>query len=204
MSKVTTLPALAALLCAPGLAAAIEVFRAQDVQPYRAPDVQADRAQEVRPDRAREVQPGRPAAAREPEIVELQAPPAASGPAQGAHPAAEARPPAREEADLSYFFRVWRTRIPGAVWQSPSATPGWDVLHVSAGAQAGDLTIFPDGRYVWNSYGGKKGRWVREGGAIVLVDTVEGKRWSVRRDPDRQGGRDIVVWDGSVWYDGRK
>ncbi|MNY04263.1 hypothetical protein D3C86_1369300 [compost metagenome] len=111
-----------------------------------------------------------------------------------------------EQVDLSYYFRVWHTRVPGAVWQSPSDVPGYETLHIAPGVQAGDLTISPNGRYVWNSYGGKVGQWVR-GDAnypIVLIDTVENKKWKVGYDPKHTGGRDIVIWDGYIWYDGKK
>jgi len=106
-----------------------------------------------------------------------------------------------------YFFGVWRTRIPGAVWTSPSGYQGYDWLHVRTGASAGDLIIKPDGTYVWNSYGGKSGRWVRGDAEfpVVLIDTVENRQWRVGADPKRIGGRDIVVWDGNSFsYDGRR
>lgn len=109
--------------------------------------------------------------------------------------------------DLNYYFRVWRTRIPGAVWTSPSGYRGHDWLHVSAGVAVGDLIIRPDGTYVWNSYGGKKGQWVRGDAEypIVLIDTAEHRQWKVSVDPRHAGGRDIIVWDGnSFYYDGRK
>lgn len=106
-----------------------------------------------------------------------------------------------------YYFGIWRSRIPGAAWTSPSGYQGYDWLHVRAGVSAGDLIIRPDGTYVWNSYGGKAGRWERGEPAfpVVLVDTVENRRWYVGADPKRTSGRDIVVWDGSsLYYDGRK
>lgn len=110
--------------------------------------------------------------------------------------------------NLDYYFGVWRTRIPGAVWTSPSGYRGYDWLHVSAGVSAGDLIIKPNGTYVWASYGGKSGRWTRSDDAgypIVLIDTVENRQWKVGIDPKHTGGRDIIVWDGgSFYYDGRK
>lgn len=111
-------------------------------------------------------------------------------------------------ASLDDYFGVWRTRIPGAVWTSPSGYRGYDWLHVSAGVSAGDLIIKPNGTYVWASYGGKAGRWTRSDDAgypIVLIDTVENRQWKVGLDPKHTGGRDIIVWDGgSFYYDGRK
>lgn len=115
--------------------------------------------------------------------------------------------PAANSSDLNYYFGVWRTRVPGAVWTSPSGYQGQDWLHVSAGVAAGDLIIRPDGTYVWKSYGGKAGRWVRgdAGYPVVLIDTVENRRWKVGADPKHTGGRDIIVWDGNaIYYDGRK
>ena len=110
-------------------------------------------------------------------------------------------------ASPDYYFGVWRARIPGAVWSSPSGYQGYDWLHVRAGVSAGDLIIRPDGTYVWNSYGGKAGRWMRgdAGHPVVLIDTVENRQWRVGAGPGRTGGREIIVWDGSSFhYDGRR
>lgn len=128
--------------------------------------------------------------------------------AKPAPPATPApRPALAAAAGLNYFFGVWRTSIPGAVWASPSGYPGQSWLHVSAGLAVGDLIIKPDGSYLWNSYGGKKGRW-EHGDAeypLVLIDTMERRRWKVGVDPKRTGGRDIVIWDGNAYYyDGRR
>jgi len=126
---------------------------------------------------------------------------------------AASREPRRQElphsnsSDLNYYFGVWRTGIPGAVWTSPSGYRDREWLHVGAGVSAGDLIIRPDGTYVWNSYGGKTGRWVRGDSEypITLIDTVENRHWKVGADPKHTGGRDIMVWDGnSIAYDGRK
>lgn len=110
-------------------------------------------------------------------------------------------------ANPSDYFGVWRTRIPGAVWTSPSGYRGYDLLHVSAGLATGDLIIKPDETYVWQAYGGKSGRWVQGDREypIVLIDSVENRRWKVGADPKHTGGRDIIVWDGNaLYYDGRK
>ena len=104
------------------------------------------------------------------------------------------------------LFRVWHTSVPGGVWTSPSSVPGYDRLNISPGVKSGDLTISSNGYYTWNSYGGKAGRWVPGDKAypIVLIDSVEKKKWKVGFDPKHTGGRDIVIWDGFVYYDGRK
>jgi hypothetical protein len=100
------------------------------------------------------------------------------------------------------LFGVWRTSVPGAVWEGSADAAGYRRVHAAPGARAGDLVITPDGRYSWNSYGGKKGRWVRGDDPaypIVLIDTVEHKRWKVGWDRDH-----LVIWDGSIWYFGRR
>lgn len=180
---------LLAACALPAAAQDIQPFRAQDVRPVQAQEVKPSApAQEVRPVQAQPVQPRPPA----PQVRGAKAP----TPAQ---PAAAARP--------SALFGRWRTRIPGGVWQSPSPVPGYDVLNVSTGARAGDLIIRPDGTYVWQSYGGKSGRW-EPGDAehpVVLVDTSEGKRWRVRLDPKRENGRELIIWGGGSFnYEGRR
>lgn len=158
------------------------------------------RAEQYVPPRAERYVPPQPA--RE----AVQAPPRRPR-GQRNNEASSARPAASAAAHLDYYFGVWRTAIPGAVWTSPSGYRGVEWLHVSTGVSAGDLIIRPNGTYVWNSYGGKAGRWV-DGDAeypIVLIDTVENRRWKVGADPRHTGGRDIMVWDGnSIYYDGRK
>ncbi len=108
--------------------------------------------------------------------------------------------------NIEQLFGVWHTRIPGAVWQSPSEVSGYDKLHVSAGALAGDLIINKNGTYKWNTYGGKSGRWEKGDSdyPLVLVDNSEHKKWRVGFDNKHTGGRDIIIWDGYVWYDGKK
>ncbi|MCL5030213.1 MAG: hypothetical protein M1480_14475 [Bacteroidetes bacterium] len=108
--------------------------------------------------------------------------------------------------NIEQLFGVWHTKIPGAVWQSPSEVSGYDKLHVSAGARSGDLVINKNGTYKWNSYGGKSGKWEKGGPdyPLVLIDKVEHKKWKVGFDNKHTGGRDIIIWDGYVWYDGKK
>lgn len=150
-------------------------------------------ADEVQVDPPARPEPSRPAPAP-------RRPAAPSSPATGGS--------AAKASGLDTFFGVWRTRIPGAVWTSPSGYDRYDWLHVAAGVSVGDLIIRPDGTYVWNSYGGKSGRWEKGDSAewpIVLIDTVENRRWVVGVDPNHTGGRDIVVWDGNAFsYDGRR
>jgi hypothetical protein len=114
--------------------------------------------------------------------------------------------PARPtEADVAALFGVWQTNVPGAVYTVPSDRTGYDRLVVSSGAASGLFQLHPDGTYRWNSYGAaKRGRWVRTGDAgypVEVIDTVEKRRWKVGFDKRRQI---IRLWDGYVWYDGRR
>lgn len=108
-----------------------------------------------------------------------------------------------QQNGIDQLFGVWHTKIPGGVWQSPGQVPGYDVLHIAPGVQSGDLTIDPSGNYVWNSYGGKAGKWEQGNAAypIVLIDTVEKKKWRVGFNK-REGG--IYIWDGYVYYKGTR
>jgi hypothetical protein len=118
-------------------------------------------------------------------------------------PQPTARPPST--AGLEFYFGVWRTRVPGAVWTSPSGYEGYDSQHTNVALAAGDLLIKPDGTYVWNSHGGKSGQWVSGDSEhpLVLIDVVEHKRWSV--GVDREHTENIVLSDGdAASYDGRK
>ena len=116
----------------------------------------------------------------------------------------QASAPAKE--DVSALFGAWQTVVPGGVWTSPSAIPGWETLHVGTGALAGLLVIYADGTYVWNAYGGKKGRWItpgRSGYPIALEDKVERRMWNVGLDKRHPGK--IWIWDGKAFnYQGTR
>ena len=110
-------------------------------------------------------------------------------------------PPANA-VDVRAFFGVWHTNVPGAVWTTSSNLSGYDRLHVGAGAVAGSLVIKPNGTYTWASYGGKSGKW-EQGGAdspIVLIDTVEKRRWQISFDRQHPDGKHIYIWDGNAYY----
>ncbi len=117
------------------------------------------------------------------------------------------KPPAPQKVDTDYFMGVWRTNVAGAVWESPSGYDGYNWLKVSAGLAVGDLIIKPNGTYVWNSYGGKTGNWIKGDSdyPVILLDTVENRQWQLSIDPHHTGGRDITAWDGNAYYyDGRR
>lgn len=151
-------------------------------------------AQSIEPFRAQDVQPWQP-----PQQQQQVRPAAAVQP----QPVPPARAP-QQAAGTEALLGVWQTNIPGAVYTTPSGRPGYELLHVSSGAAAGLLKLDRNGGYSWNSYGGKRGKWVPTGRAdypIELLDTVENKRWLVGLDP-RSG--ELVVWSGSYWYNGRR
>ena len=112
-----------------------------------------------------------------------------------------------QATDASSFMGVWRTNVPGAVWESPSGYEGYNWLNVGVGRATGDLIIKPDHTYIWQAYGGKTGQW-EQGTSdypVILIDTVENRRWQLSYDPYRTGGREITVWDGNAYYyDGRR
>jgi hypothetical protein len=166
----------------------IPMYVADEIKPYVSQPIARPNPPNASPDQpsARHIQPSRPIPAT---------------------PESRPQPNANASSNLNYYFGVWRTNIPGAVWTSPSGYQGREWLHVGAGAAAGDLIIKPDGTYVWASYGGKSGRWVAGDAEypIVLIDTSENRRWRVGADAKHTGGRDIMIWDGnSYYYNGRK
>jgi hypothetical protein len=110
-------------------------------------------------------------------------------------------------ATLASLYGAWSTSVGGAVWSSPSAIPGWSTLHVSPGALAGLLVIYPDGRYVWNAYGGKRGTWRNSGDPeypILLEDRAERRTWKVGPNLRQPGRIYIVEGNGYFHYEGRR
>jgi hypothetical protein len=113
----------------------------------------------------------------------------------------------RDRGDISTFFGAWSTVVPGAVWQSPSNIPGWDTLHISPGAIDGLLVIYPNGRYVWNAYGGKRGSWRASGNGdypILLDDRAEHRIWKVGVNDRKANAIYIVESNGYFYYEGRR
>lgn len=110
------------------------------------------------------------------------------------------------DATSNSLLGAWKTVVPGGVWTSPSSIPGWETLHVSPGAIAGILVIYPNGTYVWNAYGGKKGNWKAQSRSdypIVLEDKTENRMWNVGLDKRHPGK--IWIWDGKAFnYQGTR
>lgn len=108
--------------------------------------------------------------------------------------------------EVAELLGAWSTSVPGAVWTSPSQIPGWDSLHVSSGALSGLLVIYPNGTYVWNAYGGKKGHWQPSGSdyPILLDDPAEHRKWKVGKDNKHPEKVYIVDSNGYFWYTGAR
>lgn len=112
--------------------------------------------------------------------------------------------PADNSNGAKSVIGLWQTNIPGVVYTTPSGLAGYDTLHVSSGASGGLLRINENGTYTWNSYGGKKGKWVSTADSeypIEIIDTVENRRWRV----GYSGSKGVLyLWSGSIFYEGRK
>ncbi len=100
-------------------------------------------------------------------------PPAAAG------MAGMARPPAKSgNPDISELFGVWHTNRPGESYMNALDVPGSYLLAAKPGLGQGDLTISPNGTFVWNSFSGTSGRWVRgEKAGLVLYDESTRTKW---------------------------
>jgi hypothetical protein len=179
--------AIALIFCvSTGAATAIEPYKAPDVKPYKAQGIKPVEAEGIKQFKADDIKPWQP-----PARTTTQA---------------EPTPDAKHAAEVRSLLGAWQSSVSGAVWTSPSDIPGWSKLNVSPGALAGLLVIYPDGTYIWNAYGGKRGRWTptsRSGYSIALEDHVEHKTWFVGPQniaPDR-----IYIWDGNAYhYTGRR
>jgi hypothetical protein len=105
----------------------------------------------------------------------------------GTAPSVAGRPtggPATPAADSLYG--VWHTNRPGQSYQSAIDVPGAYLLAARVGLASGDLTISPNGTYVWNGLSATSGRWVKgDPGQIVLIDETDNQRWKVARVGDR-------------------
>ncbi len=103
-------------------------------------------------------------------------PPAAAG-AAPTRPQAKPGSPATE---IDGLFGVWHTNRPGASYMTGMDVPGSYLLASKPGLAQGDLTISPNGTYVWNTFSGTSGRWVRaEKVGIVLYDESTRTKWRI-------------------------
>lgn len=207
----------------PRRAQAIKPYQAQDIKPYQAQDIKPYRAQEIKSYGGQDIQPYAAQDLQPHQTQEVQvnsakdiAPQSASGgstvsnvapaPVAGNMPSPQPRSSKKQKgvSGAKALLGLWQTNIPGAVYTTPSGLAGYDTLHVSSGVAAGLLKINPNGTYSWNSYGGKKGKWVESGDAeypIEIIDTVENRRWRVGYSSSK---RALLIWSGSFWYEGQR
>jgi len=192
----------------PYQAETVKPYQAQTVKPYQAETVRPYQADSIEQNRGDAIEPQKPAPTVQPapsrqiqqsnggRIVPVPAVPA---------PSPEKQKSAGDGSQTAKsVIGVWQTNVPGAVYTTPSGVSGYDLLHVSTGAVAGLLRINANGTYSWNSYGGKKGKWVATSDPdypVEIIDTVENRRWRVGYSASK---RTLLVWDGSIWYEGRK
>ncbi len=74
----------------------------------------------------------------------------------------KARNPPRKATDNNVgFFGIWHTQEPGESFGHTVDVPGATELDIPPGLRRGDLTIAPNGNYVWNRYSGLWGHWVK-------------------------------------------
>lgn len=166
-------------------------IQAQDIKPYKAQEVKPYQAQDSKPSQAQEVKLTQ---VKETTSTTLQKTDHKSQP----------------HSDLSFYFGLYQYWVPGTSYTTANYANQQLVLHNSAGTGVlpGGIRINKDGTYVWNSsWDGKviKGSWRLTGDSgypIELMHAQEGKSWRVGRSDDK--GVDILVWDGSTWYNGKK
>jgi hypothetical protein len=98
------------------------------------------------------------------------------------------------------LYGIWHTSRPGASYSSALDVPGAYLLNAKVGLASGDLTISPNGTYVWNTFTGTAGRWVRgEKDGIVLYDETQKRKWRVSLSADR-----VVVTSEPDTFTGRR
>lgn len=98
-------------------------------------------------------------------------------------------------------YGIWHTTRPGISYPSAIDVPGAYLLVARAGLAAGDLTISPNGTYVWNSYTGTSGRWIKgdDVSPVVLIDDTHHMRWKVGL-----AGGVLLIGGGGQVYSGRR
>lgn len=107
-------------------------------------------------------------------------------------------------------FGTYQYWVPGVSYVTHDYSNSQTVLVTSSGSGVlpGGIRIKADKTYIWNSsWDGKviTGSWSEStvsGYPIVLLNAQEGKNWLV--GPSNDSGSDIIVWDGSIWYNGKK
>ena len=107
-------------------------------------------------------------------------PPAAPSAAPSAAPGRQQAKPTSPESEIDSLYGVWHTNRPGTSYMTAMDVPGSYLLAAKPGLAQGDLTISPNGSFVWNTFSGTSGRWVRsEKTSIVLYDESTRTKWRI-------------------------
>lgn len=82
---------------------------------------------------------------------------------------------------------VWHTEEPGLGQSRADDIPGASTLDTKAGLRAGDLTLAPNGAFIWNRMQATWGRWIEASPPwdIVMYDSSGTKRWRARIEQGR-------------------
>jgi len=80
-----------------------------------------------------------------------------------------------------HFTGIWHTDVPGVSFRYPFDIQGASYLSSDIGTGAGDITIAPNGHFVWNTLRGAYGPWVlTEPGSVwqfIATDELTDARW---------------------------
>lgn len=210
----------------------IQPYKAQDIQPYKSQDIQPVKSQDIQPVKSQDVQPvqsndiqpnqsqtvrsNRSQEVRQQKTREtntLNMAKVRSAEPSEAKPSADQQQPSRTQytnKDLHSYYGLYQYWVPGTSYTVPDYTNQQLVIHNSSGTGVlpGGISISGDNKYVWNSsWDGKviKGTWRITNDAgypIELLNAQENKSWRIGRAPDKSA--DIIIWDGSTWYYGKK
>lgn len=123
-------------------------------------------------------------------------------------------PKEAEQVDTGSYggihFGTYQYWVPGVAYVTHDYSNSQTVLVTSSGSGVlpGGIRIKADKTYIWNSsWDGKviTGNWSESTDPdypMVLLNAQEGKNWMVGKSTD--SGSDIILWDGSIWYNGKK
>jgi hypothetical protein len=202
----------------------IQPYKAQDIQPYKSQDVQPVKSQDVQPVKSSDIQPYQSQTVRSNRSQEArQQKPrktnslnmarvrsAGSSEVKSSEEQQQPAPVQYTNKDLQSYYGLYQYWVPGTSYTVPDYTNQQLVIYNSSGTGVlpGGISISGDNKYVWNSsWDGKviKGTWRitnDTGYPIELLSAQEGKSWRIGRAPDKSA--DIIIWDGSTWYYGKK
>ncbi len=104
-------------------------------------------------------------------------------------------------ATKSGLFGIWHTNRPGISFATSIDVPGSYMLETGAGTAPGDLTIGPNGFFVWNTFRGTSGPWITNVGdyPILLLDEAQKSKIKVGLVDGK-----LKIVDGPNTYSGHR